>query len=458
MKTTSKLALAVVVVGGAYTATSWWLGGQIEEQYQSWFDQASEQLDGQLRWQRSYTRGLFTSSQDWTLDIPMPAGDDSDHRVTVQLHSDIQHGPVADGKLAAGIDRTRVTALQGLPPELDDIELDGTLTATTVQELGGAWHSTIRVPGGRGQIPLPDVDGDLAVQWQPMTSSIQGKPGQPEVSGSLQWPSAQVAVGQADSQGKLALADWTSRFDLTLGADGWLLAPGHISTTVGRLEVSDSPADGRDGSSTTISLSDIEHDLERSATDDVVNLQQNTTARGQFGSFKLDKVESEQKLQNLDKQALRQLQPLVLAALSAPDPEDIIDESKLESSLQRLVDAGPSYDEQTRITLDGDAGHLNWGVALAPKDAEMAGMDLPLQFELLTRLQGQADLRLPRSWLPMVAEALQDEDVTEADLQDDLDALVGQGFLQADDDAYTAQGSYDQGQLTVNGQTLFDLR
>lgn len=464
MKTTNKLLAAAVILGGAYTATSWWLGGQIEQQYAAWLDQASQQFDHQLNWQRSYSRGIFSSTQDWTLEIPLDTDASSEQQqpITIKLHSDIQHGPFADGQLATAVDRTRVESVDGLPQELlDNVQLNGTLTVTTTQDLRGAWHSRIAVPGGQGQWEPDEEEGEdkVSVQWEPATASLEGELGHKNVQGSLQWPTLQVDLTATESiDGRLAVTDWKSRFKLDLDADGWLLAPGHLSATVDQVTLTERPADTASADSRTIfSMRNVEYDLDRSASDEHVNLQQNTKASGQLGDMKLEQLVSEQKLERLDKQALRQLQPMLLALLAAEDVDEAIDDDALEAVIERLMDAGPSYAEQTRATLDGAEGHANWAVALAPKSADgpLAGMQLPPQFELLGRLSGEAQLLLPQSWLSALADA---EDMSVNELRDQLDELVEDGFLHKEDGAYTLDGKYEQGKLTVNGETLFDLR
>lgn len=464
MKTSHKLLAAVVVATGAYAATSWWLGGQVEAQYTARLERTSQLLAGKLTWQRTYRRGLFSSSQDWVISIPMadPSGAGGQAPVRVRLHSDIRHGPVASGKLVAAVDHTRVEHIEGLPRELvQNVKLGGPLTATTVQELRGTWRSDVNMPGGTAMLQLDGDDGTLAVTWEPAQTRVRGDSSYREVNGTTRWAGLHADVAQADRQAALTLTDWSSRYHVNLDADAWLLTPAHVSATVGSFLLTETSAGPADSSTPAFSLSNIEYDLDRSASGDFIELRQNLGAEGQLGAISLDKLEAEQTLERLDQQALRELQPLLLAALFSGSPQEALDEQALESVMRQLTDAGPAYSERISAILDGASGHLQWRVALAPKTSAPGGsrLALPFQLELLSRLSGQAQLQLPESWLPAIARQVQETGGPSAEaLQEQLDALVAQGLLRKDGADYTLHGEYGDGRLSINGQTVFSLR
>lgn len=458
MKTSTKLLAAVVVAVGAYTATSWWLGGQVEAQYTAQLDRASQGLAGKLTWQRTYRRGLFSSTQDWVVEIPVANGEQPP--VRIHLSSDIRHGPVAAGKLVAAVDHTRVQSVEGLPPELvDNTRLDGPLTVTTVQDLRGAWHSDVNAPGGTAMLPLDEQDGTLTVTWQPLRGTTRGSNKSQAIDGTTQWAGLHADLAQADQQVALTLTDWSSRHHVELDADAWLVTPARFSASMASLQLTETAAGPADTSTPALNLSNVDYDLDRSASDAFIELKQNLSAEGQIGTISLEQFAAEQTWQRLDKEALRALQPLLMAALLSGDPADALDAQALEPIARQLADAGPIHSERISATLDGAPGHLQWRLALAPKDSSEGagpGLVLPLQLELLSRLSGEAQLQLPQSWLPALARQAQETGGPSAEeLQAQLDELVARGLLRKEDAAYTLQGEYADGRLSINGQTVF---
>ena len=464
MKTSTKLIAAVVVACGAYAATSWWLGGQVQTQYTARLDRAQQALAGKLTWQRSYHRGLFSSSQDLVMEIPVAdAGASPDQApVRITLHSNIRHGPLVGGKPVAAVDHTRVESVEGLPSELvDNVKLDGQLTVTTVQSLNGKWRSDVRAPGGTAMLSPDGQDGTVNATWQPLRAEVRGDSSYRVIDSTAQWPGLQAEVVQAGRQAALTLTDWSSRHHVELDADAWLLTPAHLSASVSSIQLTETSAGPADAATPTLNLSNVDYDLDRSVSGSFVELQQNLSAEGQFGAIRLDQLAVEQSWQRLDLQALRELQPLLIAAAFSDDPASVLNESALEPILRRLADAGPSHSERVSAIVDGAAGHLQWRLALAPKtDADSAlGLELPLQFELLPRLSGNAELLLPESWLPAIAQQVQETGGPSAqELQAQLDELVAQGLLRKESESYTLDAEYGNGRLSVNGQTVFGLR
>lgn len=462
MKTSTRLIITTIAACGTYTATSWWLGGRIETQYTAQLERAREALAGKLTWQRTYRRGLFSSSQDWIVEIPARAGGTPTQApVRIRLHSDIRHGPVAGGKLVAAVDHTQVQSVEGLPPKLaDNVQMDGVLTVTTVHDLRGRWRSNVDVPGGTTMLPLDGQDGTVTAIWQPLHADVRGDSSYREIDGTTQWSGLQAELVRAGRQAALTLTDWSSRHHLEPDPDAWLLTPARFSASVASIQWTETTTGPADTATPMLNLSNVDYDLDRRASGSFIELQQNLSGEGRFGAIRLDRFDAEQLWQQLDRQALQDLQPLLMAALFSGDPEQGLNARALEPILRRLADAGPRYAERINATLDGASGHVQWRLALAPRPDAGTGprMALPMRLEWLSRLDGEAELQLPSSWLPAIARQVQDAGGPSAEtLRAQLDVLVAQGLLREEDDAYILLGEYRDGRLRINGQTVFGL-
>ena len=73
---------------------------------------------------------------------------------------------------------------------------------------------------------------------------------------------------------------------------------------------------------------------------------------------------------------------------------------------------------------------------------------------MLTRATADADLRLPKAWLPVLAQALAKPELTAESMAETLDQFVHMEWIKQEGDAYAAQAQFQQGRLLVNGKPL----
>lgn len=443
-------AAVIVVLGVAYVAASWWLGGFVENAYSQRLAQAKERLGADWITQESYRRGIFTSTHTMVLKVPLPASGQGAASQVIEIHvrDDIRHGPVAGGQLAAAVDRTRIERIDGMPPAWRAaFKLDGTLQAETVFGFDGGYRAHVTLPGGTFAAP----DGDRKATWQPARYDVQGTAGNKKISGTLKLPglTAESRAGNGQKL-ELALGKTAAVFDFDASGPQWLFPPGHASAQIDRIDVRATAENGgAAGTRSLLQLAPVNWEATIHSTAGLAGYRQKWVGRGAVGSFALEHIEVDEALDRLDEKVLADAQPALMQLSREKDPQALLLQAvKLEPYLRRLADAGPSYALRLQATLNGQPGAVAGRVSLDPAPKEAAGaQNMPLP----SRLQGAVSLHVPKPWLPVIAQALDEPGVTAESLAGELAPYVAQGLLLDTGDAYTAEWHYEHGRVSVNG-------
>ncbi|MFT3779343.1 MAG: DUF945 family protein [Ottowia sp.] len=474
-----KAAIAAVVIGAAYVGASWWLGQQVETRYQALLDRAATQFGADKFAERRYERGLFGAQSTVVLQFNLPPlPDDGEEEDTtdaapparvlrITLQDDIRHGPLAGLRPAAARIRTRVTQVEGL----DDDTRQAFAKASapefdTLVGFGGDYAGRMLLPAG--EMTDPQQPGTRGV-WQALTYDYTLAADGRRLTGTLHWPQASFEAlepaeeeedgqpAQAPGAMKMRLDALKASFDMTPADDQWLMAPGKGSGTIGTLEMTQRTP-GQTAFEPLMLMRDIQMETETTQADGLVNAVYRGHGQGSLGGIELKEMRYESQLRRLDAQALGTAQKLLMQWVSAPKAGEAgVPSEAVEAMARRLLDAKPEYrDSFSASTADGQAGQFGYGLAVAelpPERAQalaLAGM--PWQLAAMQRVRFDADLRLPKAWLPMLQRLMNSPDMSAEDMTGMAQGFVEQGWLREEGDAYLARAEFGAGRLLLNGQ------
>lgn len=447
---------AVVVLGVAYTAASWWVGGRIEAAYQAELATLQDRLGAGSITDQVWHRGLFRSSNDMVLHVPAPGS--GGQELAVRVHDVLWHGPLAAGQLAWAVQDTRVQDVSGGDPAwLQQVTLEGAAHARTVYGLNGDLSGAINLPAGTLDAAQGPVQWDAAqLQWnmQPQQGS--------QVQGALRWPGMRWEVVDDPDAGdtartlSYALGAVQAQFEVDAGSPIWLMPPGSIQARAERFAVRAAPQDDAVPSddkapdtSALLQLQDLMLQGRTQVQDGLLQDDSTWTATGFVGGAPLGALRATTHLERVDAAAFAQLQPELLRWLQ----EGVLDARASDSALQRLSAAGPQAALTLEATLAGQPGSVHASASLDPAGAVQGLLRaLPWQLQIIPRAQVDVALRLPQAWVPPLAAVLDDPDLTSDRLDVALNEMARRGLLVRVGDAWGFSASYARTQLLLNGK------
>ncbi|MFT4195650.1 YdgA family protein [Ottowia sp.] len=475
-KTATRLIAAAAVLGAVYVGSSWWLGQRVEARYQALLDRAATQFGADKFAERRYDRDLFGAQSTVVFQFNLPALPEEDDeaadaapparvlRITVQ--DDIRHGPLVGLRPAAARITTRVTQVEGL----DDDTRQAFAKASapefdTLVGFGGDYAGRMLLPAG--EMADPRQPGTRA-EWQALTYDYTLAADGRRLTGTMHWPQASFEAlepaeeeeegqpAQAPGAVKMRLDALKASFDMTPADDGqWLMAPGKGSGTIGTLEMTQR-APGQTAFEPLMLMRDIQMETKTTQADGLLNAVYRGHGQGSLGGVELKEMRYESQFSRLDAQALGTAQKLLMQWVSAPKADGAaVPPEAVETMARRLLDAKPEYrDSFSASTADGQAGQFGYSLAVTDLPAERAQAlaGLPWQFAAMQRVRFDANLRLPKAWLPMVQRLMNSPDMSAEDMTDMAQGFVEQGWLREEGDAYLAQAEFGAGRLLLNGQ------
>lgn len=461
------IGIAVILLGGAYVAASWWAGGKVREIYQRQLAQAHEASGSASLLSQEYRRGLFSSSADTILTLPPEflSAKGSGESIVIRVHHDINHAPFANGRLALAVDRTTITRVDGAPPEVKDaFTLDGTAQARTAYYLDGSYRSRISLGAG-SMDTLADVGASMRVHWSASTWDVHGPGDLSRMSSALQFGGLDVTTTDDETRLRLDIGAITVAFEAVANDASGLLAGDPLNGIIERLEGTVEHIALETGGAgqplrRMLRFEQLRFDASTRADDALRSVKQNLSANGTIAGLALDDFQLETTAERIDAKAFAQLQSYLLAASEADEPASFLASAgqDLEHFWQQLTDAGPSYAVRLGATLEGAPARLDFRFGLAPMSNDMRSQrELPWQATLLHRASGNARISLPGSWLPALAQAVEIPAGASEQLAEQLDTFVERGYLRQKDGTYTAEASYDANGFILNGQPLAEL-
>lgn len=470
------VAVAVLALGAAYAGASWWLGQRVEARYQALLDRAVAQWGADKIAERRYERGLFSARSTVVLQFRLPAlpteaaadATPAPQALRVTLQDDIRHGPLPGLRLAAARIRTRVTQVEGLDEATRQVFAKASAPEfDTLAGFDGGYSGRMLLPAG--ELADPRVPGNRA-EWQALTYDYTLAADARHTTGTLLWPQASFEAQQPraeedDAQPsaqvpspaalRMRMDALRFSFDMTQAEDQWLLAPGKGSGSVGALEVTERAA-GQADFRPLLQLRDTRLETETTQDGALLDMVYRAFGPGRIGSLDMKELRYESQLRRVDARALATAQKLLMQIVSAPQGAEVAPPPEaLDTMAQQLLAGRPEYrDSFSATSADGQTAQFGYGLAVdeLPADRAAAMEGMPWQLTLTQRVRFDAALRLPKAWIPTLAQLINDPDTDANALAETAGEFARQGWLREDGDAYVAKAEFGAGRLLLNGQ------
>lgn len=507
MRRQQKTGVAVAVVAAlaavAWGGFSWHSGRQLEQAYHEGVASLRAALGPDTIVADDYQRGLFTShatlALQWT--PPAPPADEAEEAdggaavptaaapaaplpVRLVIRSDMRHGPLAGGRIAAAAVDTRF-ALEGLDAQVQAVLAKAASPRlTAVRHLGGS--SDIRMVVPAGEISA----NGTTLRWQEMVHETTLGSDQRQISGRFAWPEwvvsglpdgdaedeepaddsdevdgadldddLQQTPGQVPAQRRstVAVRGMEGTFDSRMVPGLWGMGPGHLEMRMGEVQAFREPAQGQPATP-LVDVKNLKVRTEMTSDDATLGVDTRMDMVGSLGSIRFDAIQVHEQYQRLDIEALRSVLRELTAAyfelVQAPEGSASGYEQRtgaLLEALPRLIAARPSYQMRMQATLAGQTGELAYGaqVEQAPPAGQMEGGGW-----LPALMQGgafDASVRLPKAWIRPMME-MRGEPVDEEAVEAALASAQSLGLLQEQGDQLTATMALQSGRWTLNGK------
>lgn len=475
---------AVLLVAG-YGAATWYLGERAHGAYQEALQEMRTFVGPDVLVSEQYTKGFWSSQGQLVLQVTMPVSDDEEQdadegdaaarkpiRITVE--NTVRHGPLAGWRLAAAVIETRLSSVEGVDDGVRKAFAKVSApTLTTVRKLTGSHDFTMAWPAGEVG------DGEDLVRWQPLVYQMSLNADRSRLSGDFAWPefTLQMQHDAADSgdegdgddepapppgQGErfaMALQGMKGDFNAQLQDGLWLLAPGSGSGTFGKLTVTRTAAGAGAAPEALVSLQDLTYRATIERTGAHLGWVSSMQGKGSVGSVALESLELNETVSRIDIEALKLVQKALLDAYKVhPDAATAAAQAPwtdaLMEAVPKFVAALPAYAVKLSAKVDGEQGELQYGIELksAPDAQQIA--EGALGAAMLKSSAFHASLRLPKAWLPRLAQAAG----TKAPKPEDIDAMVGmaqaQGFVKQDGAHLTSAMRMEDGKVVLNGKEI----
>lgn len=474
---------AVLVVAG-YGAATWYFGERAHGAYQEALDEVRKLVGPEVLVSQQYTKGFWSSQGQLVLQWTPPAAEEDElaeggdaapaaapQPIRITVDNTVRHGPLAGWRLAAAVVETRIGTVEGVDDSMRKAFAKvSSPTLTTVRNLTGSHDIALAWPAGEVG------DGEDLVRWQPLDYRMNLNADRTRLSGDFDWPeiTLQVQHKAEDSDGEPAAAaqGQPERFDVALHGmkgdfdqrfqDGlWLLAPGHGKGTFGKLTVSRASATAAAGTAPEplVALQDLSYGVTIERTGAHLGWVSSLRGRGSVGTVALESLEMNETVSRIDVEALKLVQKALVDAYKAEPGTELSAAQapwgvSLMEAVPKFVAALPAYAMKLSAKVDGEQGELQYGVELksapdARQIAEGAWTSAMLKSSAL-----HASLRLPKAWLPRLAQAAG----TKAPEPQDLDAMLGmaqaQGFVKQEGAHLTSALRMENGKVVLNGKEI----
>lgn len=471
---------AVLLVAG-YGAATWYLGERAHTAYQEAIADMRKVAGAEALVSQQYTKGFWSSQAQLVLQWTPPVSEEDDEEndgdasaaaaqpIRITLENTVRHGPLAGWRLAAAVIETRLGAVEGVSDGMRKAFAKVSApTVTTVRQFTGSHDIALAWPAGEAG------DAGNLMRWQPLTYQMNLNADRSRLSGDFTWPEVAVSLlhNEAESEGVPAAAGAPAArfavevqgmkgdFDMQLQDGLWLLAPGHAKGTVGKMTVTRA-ATAEATPAPLVALQDLTYGTTISRSGSHLGWVNALKAKGSIGPVALESVEVNETVSRIDVDAVKLVQEALvaayrtdqeaaatLAATEAPWGE------ALAQAAPKFVAALPAYAMKLSAKMDGEQGELEYGLELknAPNADEIAAGGWGLALVKSSALH--ANLRLPKAWLPRLAQATGKK----APKPEDIDAMVGmaqaQGFIKQEAAHLTSALRMEGGKTVLNGKEI----
>lgn len=444
------IAAAVAVLLAGSVATSYVMGGKVQEGFESTAKEWSKPpLTVQVQ---SYERGLFTSTAKtlWTVNT-------GEEQLSFTASHDISHGPWPRGH-AAEI-ASRFAWNDDAPPELLSLYKDKSPLEWNTQV---GWTHT-----SKHQMSSPAVAGQFdkdKVSFAGLTADFEMSADLKGMKGTATMPSLQldstaspVDDEEGDSSGpaKMLLKGNSMRFDL-FQPQGQEFMVGSVNWKLDSLNTE--PKNGGE----PVQIDGLTMDIDTKQEGDVVNTGVNTAVKlVTIPGKKINDIAVDLALRNLDAAWLNQFTKQSQQAQGNPQALQAL----MMGGLQQLLARKPEL-EIKRLAWRSDEGAAELSAGVSYQGDATKGLNPA------TDIKAHAKLNMPKPVLEslmssrvrdaLIADNEGDEDYDVQQLatlvQDDvklrIDTLMQAGVLQEKDNQMSALIEYAGGEVKANGKKL----
>lgn len=473
------LGAAVGVLGAAYAGATWYAGERAQQRYQEALEEVRKVLGAESVVSQQYQRGFWASQAQTVLQWTPPAEPAEEGATPVpatplrlRLDSTVRHGPLAGFKLAAAVVETRM-ALDGLDePARKLLERTSAPTLTVVHHWTGSNDLLLDVPAGEVS------EGDNLIRWKALRYDMALSADRTRLRGSMQWPELTLRVHEdpeqalaedEDDEGQepakpstmaMAFSGLRGDFDVRIEDGLWLLAPG---TSQGRLDKLTVELEEQGAQSKAlVALQDMDFKATIERKDAVFGWNVNMQSKGKIGPMALDSLSLREEVSRIDVEAVRMFQQALVGAYRAgtaadakaafaPDAPWL---ATLAQAAPRLLAALPAYAVEIKATVAGKEGSLSYGAQIKSAPDQALVEEKGWGPALMKHSVLDASVRLPKAWIPLMAEAAGKP----VPAPDEVNALLGmaqaQGFLTQETDHIASSVKVEAGEVRLNGKTI----
>ncbi|ENO87811.1 YdgA family protein [Thauera linaloolentis] len=465
MNRPTKIAAVLAAIALAYPVAAWFTGQRIQtildEQYADMQSHPTLKIA-----ERSYERGLFSSTEKVTLEMAMPvAAEDGAVQAGEPLRmafvSRIQHGPLPGFRTLAAATMDSELVLEGEPgAKLRETLGDkAPLTARTVFRFDGGGRSAIDSPAF--EFGMPDGSGgELRVGFGGVDADVEFKPGMRSYtmkgtaeSMSMEDPNMRISLSGLAFDG-----DQRRLFD----DESWLYV-GRQRATVATMSVEGKEGGELDG--TDFRLERLSYDIDAPSDGEYVDI----TAL--LGTEVLRVADVDYGPAHYDF-SLKHLHGRTLVALYrklieiGSDPEQLARQAEdptavfapLAEPAMALLGHDPAFSID-RISFASPHGRADLSAQVSLDGIQPDELGNPLM--LMAKLRAAADISVPQGLLQALAGgqagSAEEAAFAAAQLEAQLGLLEAQGYLQRSDALVKTRAAFQQGQLTVNGKPFNPL-
>ena len=476
------LGTAAVLLVAGYGAATWYLGERAHSAYQEAVEDARKLVGNEVLVSQQYTKGFWSSQAQLVLQWTPPASEDEESEegeeggdasapppqpIRVTVENTVRHGPLVGWRLAAAVIETRLGAVEGVGDSMrKGFAKVSAPTLTTVRTLTGRHDIALAWPAGEVG------EGDNLVRWQPLAYQMTLNADRSRVSGDFVWPEITMDLLQKEEDSDdepaaaaaqaarlaVAMQGMKGDFEMQLQDGLWLLAPGKAQGTFGKVTVTRAKAGA--APEPLLALQDLSYGTTIERSGGHLGWVNALKAKGSIGPVVLESLELNETVSRIDVEATKMVQKVLLDAYRSADQEATLSATEapwaaaLLEAVPQFVAALPAYAVKLSAKMDGEQGELEYGVELksAPDAQAIAAGDWAPA--LLKNSALHASLRLPKAWLPRLAEAAGQKDAK----PEDIDAMVGmaqaQGFLKQDATHLTSAVRMEGGKTELNGKAI----
>lgn len=463
-----KLSILVLVIAAAYCGSSWYFGKRIEGLVDTQYAKAQE-LNPQLRVvDRSYHRGIFSSQQTATFEVPLPAPAKASTNNTstgkvlrLSVHTNIQHGPLP-GLSALAMGKMHAEIL--LPDEAPRILIDALhgrplLSVLSIVSFDGDTHSVLSSP--ELELDFTDSKGEAVhISWQGVHGEGNASADMKHLTATVEIPTLAITGGKGQKVafgGLHVVMDRNQMFDDSL----------EFPTGSERIDIDRITLEIPESGKVPVELQQVRYGFDiRKSRDQLFDTAAHFGIAGvQIGKDRLGPFHLDLALKHLNARAATEMAQAMRKLYANPAllaDEQAFGQQALAVFMQyapEMLGNSPELRIE-RVSMSTDKGSLELTGQANFQDADprkaMANPAL-----LLGKLDASADLRLNEEMVfdllrnPPGMKQAADTETTEAmiaQFQQQVAAFEKMGYVSRDGSNLKTNARFSGGQLQINGK------